>query len=98
METVNVHCAEPTFGMQVGQIDLRIHDASRCEGQHCPFHNPSEHKMKFWEMNVRLDNKALVERMCRHGVGHPDPDSLAYFESKGISYMGVHGCDGCCYD
>lgn len=30
------------------------------------------------------------------GVGHPDPDSVAYFERHDITHMGVHGCDGCC--
>lgn len=48
-----------------------------------------------WPINIRYDRNCLVERVCKHGVGHPDPDSVAYLEEKGID-DGVHGCDGCC--
>ena len=71
-----------------------IHSLNQCAGEFCPLHNPSEHKMKDWPTNIRDSN--LVERMCEHGVGHPDPDSVAYFERRGITHMGIHGCDGCC--
>lgn len=47
-------------------------------------------------MHLRDDKHWLAERVCRHGIGHPDPDSLAYLESRGVEGMGVHGCDGCC--
>ena len=40
---------------------------------------------------------SLIERTCEHGVGHPDPDSLAYFERHGVTHMGSHGCDSCCW-
>lgn len=30
----------------------------------------------------------MMERMCPHGIGHPDPDE--------ITLDVVHGCDGCC--
>ena len=30
------------------------------------------------------------ERVCPHGVGHPDPDR------RHADDPGVHGCDGCC--
>jgi hypothetical protein len=36
------------------------------------------------------------ERICPHGIGHPDPDDMAYWKSIGEESMGVHGCDGCC--
>ena len=88
-----VDIAEPTYGMQVGKRRLQIHSKSACKGEFCPFHNPSNHKMKDWPMNIRLDNRALIERLCpKCGCGHPDPDSLAYFERRGVKYMGVHGC------
>jgi hypothetical protein len=83
--------------MQVGEINIRTHDEGACAGEFCCIHNPSDHKMKDWPKNIRLDNRALVERLCEHGVGHPDPDSVAFFESQGITHMGVHGCDGCCF-
>lgn len=95
-----VQVAEPVWGAQVGEVDLKIHPAGDCEGNPCPFHHPSEHHMVEWPKNVRLDKSALVERTCEHGVGHPDPDSIAYFErTRGEQFawtLGVHGCDGCC--
>lgn len=95
-ETVTVAVTEPVWGQHAGEIKLRIHDAAKCEGYACPFHNPSDHHMRDWPMLVRLDNRALVERTCEHGVGHPDPDSAAYFARWGDEMVGVHGCDGCC--
>ena len=74
--------------------DVRIHPKSACEG-HCPFHNPSDHHMKDWPILIRYSG--LVERTCPHGIGHPDPDSLAYLsEQDQKGYLGIHGCDGCC--
>jgi hypothetical protein len=43
-----------------------------------------------------LRETGLIERRCRHGVGHPDPDSVAYFERHGLKGFGLHGCCGCC--
>lgn len=76
---------------------IRIHPETACEGEYCVFHNPSDHHMVSWPINVRLDNKALVERICSCGIGHPDPDSVAYFERQGITHMGIHGCCGHCH-
>lgn len=56
------------------------------------------HHMSEWPQNWRHD-RALMERVCPHGVGHPDPDHVAYVRrahgslSEGVD---VHGCDGCC--
>ena len=81
---------------------LVIHNASMCKGHPCPFHKPSHHHMVNWPINVRLDRGALCERICPHGVGHPDPDSLAFIESRlpasRRGYEGIHGCCGygCC--
>lgn len=38
----------------------------------------------------------LLERRCEHGVGHPDPDCVAWLNSVYSNAWGVHGCDGCC--
>jgi hypothetical protein len=43
--------------------------------------------MRRWPQNWRGD-RYLIERICPHGVGHPDPDDL--------NPDTVHGCDGCC--
>jgi hypothetical protein len=42
----------------------------------------------------------LAERICPHGVGHPDPDAMAFARREGgdefADAEGVHGCDLCC--
>ena len=73
-----------------------MHDKEDCKGHFCPFHNPSNHKMKDWKKHVRYDRGGLTERICEHGIGHPDPNSLAWLKSIGREDPGVHGCDRCC--
>lgn len=46
-------------------------------------------RMRTWPSVWRADRR-LLERLCPHGVGHPDPDDR--------SADRVHGCDGCCQD
>lgn len=79
----------------VNGISRSVHDRSVCEaeGFPCCIHNPSLHAMV--EEPMLLRETSLVERLCRHGIGHPDPDSAGYFARRGHN-MGVHGCDGCC--
>jgi hypothetical protein len=78
---------------------LNTHTAQQCEGRHCCVHNPSDHPMLRWPMNWRGD-RALMERICPHGIGHPDPDHLDFVQlTYGLHTAydeGVHGCDGCC--
>lgn len=80
---------------------LLTHNASVCEGERCCIHNPSDHSMKDFPQLWRGD-RGLMERVCEHGVGHPDPDSIAYIErTRGpgaANTESVHGCDGCCKD
>jgi len=71
-----------------------VHPKKDCAGPHCPFHAPSKHHMAAWPMILR--ETTLVERQCEHGIGHPDPDSLAWFKKNKIKGYEVHGCDGCC--
>lgn len=81
---------------QIGRLVLdNVHPQAQCEGRVCVMHSPTDHPMSVWPQLFR-DTKGLVERTCPHGVGHPDPDSMAYFHAVGADYMGVHGCDGCC--
>lgn len=65
-----------------------------CEGEHCTIHNPSDHRMRDWPI------ARGGERVCPHGIGHPDPDYLAWRRrvTGGSTGAGVHGCDGCCHD
>lgn len=83
-----------------GAVLVNVHPATACEGRGCPIHHPSQHRMRLWPLIWRDDRK-LVERACLHGIGHPDPDDLAYrrrmFHSEEDAQAdGVHGCDGCC--
>lgn len=78
--------------------ELTVHDKARCSGA-CCIHGPSDHHMKDWPTNWRQDRK-LIERVCPHGIGHPDPDDVA-FRAKNPNYPQTvggtqHGCDGCC--
>lgn len=75
---------------------IKTHPKTACTGENCVIHNPSGHFMREWPTNIRADKGYLIERICDHGVGHPDPDSLAHFDRIGHTWMGVHGCDGCC--
>lgn len=89
------NAATTGLGVQVGPTTLvNVHRRDRCAGRFCVVHNPSPHHMAGWPLNWRGD-RGLMERTCPHGIGHPDPDDLAYQESIGRE-QGVHGCDGCC--
>lgn len=50
-----------------------------------------------WKRIVR--ETGLVEWVCKHGVGHPDPVSAAMLD-RALGHQhgtwSVHGCDGCC--
>lgn len=74
---------------------IMIHSKAICMGEGCPVHKPSDHHMKEWKLNWRQDRR-IMERICEHGVGHPDPDDAAF---RNIMYGDkdtTHGCDGCC--
>ena len=86
----------PTWTDSYGQT-IVAHDEKQCAGGSCVLHNPSWHLMRDWPTYFRGDRLFLVERMCEHGVGHPDPDSARFLiESGRDETAGIHGCDGCC--
>lgn len=77
-------------------VVVNTHSPRACAAQPaCPIHNLSDHNMRDFPQWFRGDN-GLMERTCPHGIGHPDPDGLHYFRDRGMDYMEVHGCDGCC--
>lgn len=84
-----------------GRLLLQVHSATRCAGDVCVVHNPSDHPMRPFPLHWR-DDRAMFERICPHGVGHPDPDQVAYWEAilhgDDAWAMGVHGCcaSRCC--
>lgn len=87
--------SDPMFGLNRGEMVLSVHPQQMCSPGPCVLHNPSDHHMREWRTHYRGD-KRLMERICPHGIGHPDPDDLAWHTSQGRGYHGVHGCDGCC--
>jgi len=78
---------------------IMVHNKEDCKGKHCCIHNPSNHHMRDWPTNWRDDRK-LMERICKHGVGHPDPDDLDFKERLGLDIKteAIHGCCGCCME
>lgn len=87
-----------TFITGCGEHLHRVHARSKdCDEYGCVIHNPTHHCMDDLPTHWRAD-RGLMERICPHGVGHPDPDDLAFKLriDPNSSYEGVHGCDGCC--
>lgn len=78
-----------------GQTLHNVHDRLLCRGHGCSIHRPSNHSMNRFRRHYRFD-RAMMERICPHGVGHPDPDDLAFKARENLPVDGVHGCDGCC--
>lgn len=83
------------FGQQQNGVRIIVHAPSTCAGNACTLHDPSNHAQRDWPMNYRSD-RGLMERICPHGIGHPDPDDLAFHVRQGRDWQSVHGCDGCC--
>ena len=94
--------AANTYTTGVGQFFTHVHKRAVCQGRNCVIHDPSDHCMRGFPTHMRIpgmfDIKQLhMERICLHGVGHPDPDDAAYQRSLGPNMsVDVHGCDGCC--
>lgn len=96
-EKTKIRCqaTEPKWGFALGEVTLVTHAPDKCVGESCVIHNPSDHHMRDWPLMWRSDRQ-LMERTCEHGVGHPDPDDIAYQVRQGRTHQGIHGCDGCC--
>lgn len=99
-EPMDYHTPQDGYYLPEGKV-MRTHSRSRCAGDICSVHNPSDHPLKDAPRNWRSD-RGLMERMCAHGIGHPDPDDLAYKrrtmdpQDYANHAYGVHGCDSCC--
>ena len=82
-------------------VVLMAHSPDRCGGENCALHNRSDHKMRTFMQHWR-DDRGLMERICTHGVGHPDPDQWDYlvkrYGEQTASSEFVHGCcwEHCC--
>lgn len=74
----------------------RTHQRHEICDQGCVIHNRTAHHMQWWPLHWRGD-RGIFERICLHGIGHPDPDQFPFWESTGQLWgQGIHGCDGCC--
>ena len=73
---------------------MYCHDYGTCVEEYCTLHQRSNHGMRKYPQHWRGD-RGIMERICDHGVGHPDPDE--YRVLNGLD-DGIHGCDGCCQD
>ena len=71
---------------------IYCHDMQTCYGDFCTLHNRSNHPMRHLPQHFRFD-RMIMERICEHGTGHPDPDE---FSIRNGEDDGVHGCCGCC--
>ena len=84
-----------------GEKWYNVHAWNECSNPNaCVIHNPSDHPMVTWPRHLR--ENGLVERICKHGIGHPDPDSARWLNENDTvigrrGSWGVHGCDGCCF-
>ena len=73
-------------------VSLIAHPEGTCHGDVCPLHKMTQHSMRSFPQHWRGD-RGLMESICPHGVGHPDPDDPKLLKDDG---EGIHGCDGCC--
>jgi hypothetical protein len=80
---------ETTWIDDYNHVIVKVHREFQCEHRNCPLHNPSNHIMLGFPQRWRND-RHMMERMCSHGIGHPDPDDITIDKT--------HGCDGCCIE
>lgn len=73
------------------QTLYNVHASDQCLGEYCTIHNMSDHSMRSFPQYWRED-RGFMERICPHGVGHPDPDEGRLYGK----WDRQHGCDGCC--
>lgn len=68
-----------------------------CITHTCIFHNPSDHHMLKWPTRIQM-TAGLIDRICEHRIGHPDPDSMGYFLRRDGIDLGMHPCcpEQCC--
>jgi hypothetical protein len=75
-----------------------VHKKENCTPP-CPIHDPSDHHMVQWKLLWRND-RGIFERICSHGIGHPDPDTIRFLAKRLGTETAenemIHGCDGCC--
>jgi len=82
-------------------VRLNVHSRGDCDGNGCTIHAPSDHHMKDWPTDWRGTGTGM-ERVCSHGVGHPDPDHVNFLRRRRLDRFADsclrHGCcsERCC--
>lgn len=88
---VDIMATDNTWTLVGGQVLVGVHQSDKCFKQYCTIHNFSDHHMVDWPQNWRPGwIGGYMERICPHGIAHPDPDEI------NIEGIATHGCDGCC--
>jgi len=72
------HRVEP-FLTGTGQA-ITVHERNASCADGCAIHSPTAHALRDARTHWRSD-RGIMERICEHGVGHPDPDGLAFARS-----------------
>ena len=87
------------FVLPNGQHLVGVHLAAQCEGRPCVIHSPTQHAMSDWPLIWRDDRvPGIFERICPHGIGHPDIDQRDFWRETSQECLRMHGCDGCCQE
>ena len=104
LTTVQVEVMAARFDLASGDLVAvsngmlgHVHSSSSCQGQPwgCWIHDPRPHPLDKAPVRWR-DDKSTAERICDHGVGHPDPQDAAFWWNTQGRDVTIHGCDGCC--
>ena len=69
----------------------QVHTETEACQDGCVIHHPLDHHMRHWRLIWRSD-RGIFERLCEHGVGHPDPSQGPYWTRMGQDWQWVHGC------
>lgn len=87
------------FRPVLGTLLLNVHGAEECMGRYCTIHRPSDHPMRDMRLLWR-DDRGFFERICPHGIGHPDPDQIRFWretlDADDADAQAMHGCCGTC--
>lgn len=105
------HLTDLVYVTGTRQVLTHVHDPSACtEQESCVIHAPSAHPLvnapTHWRVRREDDEYEtlvqVMERICPHGVFHPDPDDIAFLarekDEEAASIAARHECceEGCC--
>lgn len=68
-----------------------VHSALDCAGRECIIHSPKPRDTDDWPLLWRGD-RAIFERICPHGTGHPDAAQFEYWHEQDEDWQRIHGC------